>query len=120
MHSPLCALQTATLDAAHAHIDTTPVLTSLLQLFWEAFPADGGSARTTYMFAYSDAHPDRPTFERLLDAYFALLPAYQGLGPDGLDALKFKRVLFGGFPCYADSPLKPGGVCECECIGTVD
>jgi lycopene cyclase CruP len=79
-----------------------------LQLFWEAFPADGGSARTTYMFAYSDAHPDRPTFERLLDAYFALLPAYQGLGPDGLDGLKFKRVLFGGFPCYADSPLKPG------------
>ncbi|KAF6255437.1 hypothetical protein COO60DRAFT_211816 [Scenedesmus sp. NREL 46B-D3] len=79
-----------------------------MQLFWEAFPAEGGGARTTYMFAYSDAHPDRPTFERLLDAYFALLPAYQGLDAGGLDALRFKRVLFGGFPCYADSPLKPG------------
>jgi hypothetical protein len=64
------------------------------------------------MFAYSDAHPDRPTFERLLDAYFALLPAYQGLGSEGLEALRFKRVLFGGFPCYADSPLKPGA-CVC-------
>uniref|UniRef100_A0A383W650 Uncharacterized protein n=1 Tax=Tetradesmus obliquus TaxID=3088 RepID=A0A383W650_TETOB len=79
-----------------------------MQLFWEAFPADGGASRTTYMFAYSDAEPSRPTFERLLDAYFKLLPAYQGLGQQGLAGLQFKRVLFGGFPCYADSPLKPG------------
>jgi hypothetical protein len=43
------------------------------------------------------------------------------LGIDDLDALKFKRVLFGGFPCYADSPLKPGRVdwqaVECRHIG---
>lgn len=26
-----------------------------LQLFWEAFPAEGGAARTTYMFTYAGA-----------------------------------------------------------------
>jgi lycopene cyclase CruP len=40
---------------------------SHMQVFWEAFPAEGGSSRTTYMFAYSDAEPERPTFEALLD-----------------------------------------------------
>jgi hypothetical protein len=74
-----------------------------LQLFWEAFPAEGGAARTTYMFAYTDAHPSRPSFEQFLDAYFALLPQYQGVP---LEALKFKRVLFGGFPSYPDGPLR--------------
>lgn len=34
-----------------------------LQMFWEAFPACGGTARTTYMFAYADADPRRPSFE---------------------------------------------------------
>lgn len=29
-----------------------------MQLFWEAFPADGGAARTTYMFAYSGESAD--------------------------------------------------------------
>jgi hypothetical protein len=29
-----------------------------VQLFWEAFPAEGGKSRTTYMFAYSGK--DRP------------------------------------------------------------
>ncbi|GIL61771.1 hypothetical protein Vafri_16159, partial [Volvox africanus] len=75
-----------------------------MQLFWEAFPAEGGRARTTYMFAYSDAHPDRPTFEQLLDTYFEMLPQYQGLS---LEQLRFKRVLFGGFPCYNNGPLPP-------------
>jgi len=41
------------------------------------------------------------------DTYFSLLPAYQGL--PSLDAIKFKRVLFGGFPCYSSAtPLAPG------------
>ncbi|GFR41663.1 hypothetical protein Agub_g2405, partial [Astrephomene gubernaculifera] len=75
-----------------------------MQLFWEAFPAEGGSARTTYMFAYSDAHPERPTFEQLLDTYFEMLPGYQNLP---LSQLRFKRVLFGGFPCYSNGPLPP-------------
>ena len=34
-----------------------------LQLFWEAFPAEGGSARTTYMFAYCDTDRQRPSIE---------------------------------------------------------
>jgi len=25
-----------------------------LQLFWQAFPAEGGAARSTYMFSYAD------------------------------------------------------------------
>jgi lycopene cyclase CruP len=75
------------------------------QLFWEAFPAEGGAARTAYMFLYSDTHPDRPTFTSLLDTYLELLPSYQNVS---LADIAFKRVLFGGFPCYMrGSPLKP-------------
>jgi hypothetical protein len=32
------------------------VAAAVLQLFWEAFPAEGGRSRTTYMFAYSGEH----------------------------------------------------------------
>ncbi len=75
------------------------------QLFWEAFPAEGGAARTAYMFLYSDTHPDRPTFTSLLNTYLELLPGYQNIS---LDDIAFKRVLFGGFPCFTrGSPLKP-------------
>lgn len=69
----------------------------------EAFPAEGHAARTTYMFTYADAAPERPTFESLLATYFRLLPQYQGVP---LDSLKLKRVLFGAFPCFASSPLR--------------
>jgi hypothetical protein len=31
-------------------------------------------------------------------------PGYQGVP---LAQLRFKRVLFGGFPCYRDGPLQP-------------
>ncbi|MEW5307740.1 MAG: hypothetical protein WDW36_010116 [Sanguina aurantia] len=79
-----------------------------MQLFWEAFPAEGGTARTTYMFAYSDATPERPSFESLLDTYFELLPAYQKMEKTTLASdLHYKRVLFGGFPCYNSGPLVP-------------
>ena len=40
----------------------------------------------------------------LLDKYFQLQPGYQGVP---LADLRFKRVLFGGFPCYSDGPLQP-------------
>ena len=40
----------------------------------------------------------------LLDRYFELLPGYQNCS---LTDLSFKRVLFGGFPCYSSSPLQP-------------
>ncbi len=72
------------------------------QYFWEAFPARDG--RTTYLFTYVDAHPDRPSLESLFDDYFRLLPEYQGVS---LEQLQFKRALFGCFPCYRQSPLKP-------------
>jgi lycopene cyclase CruP len=75
------------------------------QLFWEAFPAEGGTARTAYMFLYSDNRPERPSFSALLDRYLSLLPQYQGVD---LKDVKFKRLLMGGFPCYMDkSPLPP-------------
>jgi lycopene cyclase CruP len=71
------------------------------QYFWEAFPARDG--RTTYLFTYLDAHPQRPSLEFLLDEYFRLLPEYQGIE---LSELDFKRVLFGFFPAYKQSPTR--------------
>lgn len=72
------------------------------QYFWEAFPARDG--RTTYLFTYVDAHPDRPSLEHLFEDYFRLLPDYQQVS---LDQLQIKRALFGFFPCYRHSPLQP-------------
>jgi lycopene cyclase CruP len=70
------------------------------QYFWEAFPARDG--RTTYLFTYLDAHPDRITLEDLFDDYWRLLPEYQQVA---LEDLHIKRALFGFFPCYRASPL---------------
>jgi lycopene cyclase CruP len=71
------------------------------QYFWEAFPAKDG--RTTYLFTYIDADPQRFGLESLFEDYFRLLPAYQGVE---LNQLQFKRGLFGFFPSYRQSPLK--------------
>jgi lycopene cyclase CruP len=71
------------------------------QYFWEAFPARDG--RTTYLFTYLDAQPERPSLHQLFDDYFALLPEYQGID---LADLTLQRALFGFFPCYRDSPLR--------------
>ena len=71
------------------------------QYFWEAFPARGG--RTTYLFTYLDAHPQRPSLEFLFEEYLRLLPEYQGVE---LSQLDFQRVLFGFFPAYRDSPIR--------------
>jgi lycopene cyclase CruP len=70
------------------------------QYFWEAFPARDG--RTTYLFTYADAHPQRPSFRELLEDYLALLPQYQEVD---LAAVTFQRLLMGFFPAYQDSPL---------------
>jgi lycopene cyclase CruP len=72
------------------------------QYFWEAFPARDG--RTTYLFTYVDTHPDRPSLETLFEEYLRLLPDYQSVS---LADLTWKRALFGFFPCYRRSPLKP-------------
>lgn len=71
------------------------------QYFWEAFPARDG--RTTYLFTYLDAHPDRFSIEFLFTEYLRLLPTYQQVE---LAQLNFHRCLFGCFPAYRDSPLK--------------
>ena len=72
------------------------------QYFWEAFPARDG--RTTYLFTYLDAHPDRLSLEDLFEDYFRLLPEYQQVE---LAQLQWQRALFGFFPCYRNSPLQP-------------
>ncbi|MBH8562135.1 FAD-binding oxidoreductase [Nostoc sp. CENA67] len=71
------------------------------QYFWEAFPARDG--RTTYLFTYMDAHPQRLSLEALFEEYLRLLPEYQGVA---LNQLQFQRALFGFFPTYRQSPLK--------------
>jgi lycopene cyclase CruP len=71
------------------------------QYFWEAFPARDG--RTTYLFTYLDAHPDRFSVEFLFEEYLHLLPTYQNIE---LAQLNFRRCLFGCFPSYRASPLK--------------
>jgi lycopene cyclase CruP len=71
------------------------------QYFWEAFPARDG--RTTYLFTYMDAHPQRLNLEALFEEYLRLLPEYQEVE---LEQIKFKRALFGFFPTYRQSPLK--------------
>ncbi len=71
------------------------------QYFWEAFPARDG--RTTYLFTYLDAHPERPSLEFLFEEYLRLLPEYQAVE---LSQLDFQRMLFGFFPAYRDSPIR--------------
>jgi lycopene cyclase CruP len=71
------------------------------QYFWEAFPARDG--RTTYLFTYLDANPERFSLEFLLEEYLRLLPEYQQIE---LSELEFKRFLFGFFPAYQNSPLQ--------------
>jgi lycopene cyclase CruP len=71
------------------------------QYFWEAFPAKDG--RTTYMFTYVDADPQRPSFAELMEDYLFWLPKYQEIE---LAQLEFQRVLFGFFPSYKQNPLQ--------------
>ncbi|XP_020079928.1 uncharacterized protein LOC109703605 isoform X3 [Ananas comosus] len=69
----------------------------------QAFPAGSGPTdRTTYMFTYVDAQPGALKLEELLEEYWDLMPAYQGIS---LDQLEILRVIFGIFPTYRDSPL---------------
>ena len=78
----------------------TPIINNC-QYFWEAFPAKDG--RTTYMFSYLDANPQRPSLEYFMSEYLRLLPEYQNIE---LEQLDFKRFLFGFFPAYKDSPIE--------------
>ncbi|MGD1712304.1 FAD-dependent oxidoreductase [Dapis sp. BLCC M172] len=87
-------------DTGDIFASFTPVQNQC-QYFWEAFPARDG--RTTYLFTYLDAHPDRFSLEFFFEEYLRLLPEYQKVE---LSQLTFQRALFGFFPCYRQSPLK--------------
>ncbi|GIL49897.1 hypothetical protein Vafri_6207 [Volvox africanus] len=78
---------------------------NLAQYFWEAFPAASGPTdRTTYMFTYLTADSYRPPLAAMLEDYWRLMPQYQGVE---LEDITFKRVLFGFFPTFKDTPLRP-------------
>ncbi|MBD2462545.1 FAD-binding oxidoreductase [Oscillatoria sp. FACHB-1407] len=87
-------------DTGDLLVSFTP-MQNQCQYFWEAFPARDG--RTTYLFTYLDAEPERPNLEDFFADYLNLLPQYQAVE---LPQLQFQRALFGFFPCYRDSPLK--------------
>jgi lycopene cyclase CruP len=75
-------------------VSFTP-LQNQCQYFWEAFPARDG--RTTYLFTYMDAHPERLSLEAMFEDYLRLMPEYQGVE---LAQLQLQRALFGFFPSY--------------------
>ncbi|MDY6936491.1 MAG: FAD-binding oxidoreductase [Cyanobacteriota bacterium] len=87
-------------DTGDLFVSFTPIQHQC-QYFWEAFPAQDG--RTTYLFTYLDAHPDRFSLEFFFEEYLRLLPEYQNADIAQLD---FKRALFGFFPSYRNSPLR--------------
>ncbi|MBE9129960.1 FAD-dependent oxidoreductase [Coleofasciculus sp. LEGE 07081] len=87
-------------DTGDLIVSFTPIQTQC-QYFWEAFPARDG--RTTYLFTYLDAHPQRPSLEFFVEEYLRLLPEYQDVE---LSQIDFKRVLFGFFPSYKNSPIR--------------
>ncbi|XP_042479008.1 uncharacterized protein LOC122059967 isoform X2 [Macadamia integrifolia] len=92
-----------TSDVIYSSSSVKKVGDSDVHYFWEAFPAGSGPMdRTTYMFTYLDPQPGCPKLEDLLEDYWDLMPAYQGVSLDDLEIL---RVLFGIFPTYCDSPL---------------
>lgn len=77
-----------------------------VQLYWERFPSGAEGDVTTYMFAYCDAVPERPTLTAMLAAYFRRLPAYAGVtAAEELEHVTLRRALFGFFPCHRDAPL---------------
>jgi len=87
-------------DSGDLLVSFTP-LQNQCQYFWEAFPA--GDGRTTYLFTYIDAHPERLSLEALFEDYLHLMPGYQGVE---LAQLQLQRALFGFFPSYRQSPLR--------------
>ncbi|XP_050207217.1 uncharacterized protein LOC126656650 [Mercurialis annua] len=93
----------STSDVIYSSASVKKIKESEVQLFWEAFPAGSGSTdRTTYMFTYVSPQPGSPKLEDLLEAYWDLMPKYQGVV---LDNLEIMRVIYGIFPTYRDSPL---------------
>ncbi len=88
-------------DSGDLLVSFTP-LQHQCQYFWEAFPARDG--RTTYLFTYMDAAPERLSLEDLFEDYLRLMPEYQGVE---LAQLQLQRALFGFFPSYRHSVRSP-------------
>ena len=64
-------------DVIYTDTPITKKATSQLQYFWEAFPAGSSKEdRTTYLFTYMDAHPDRPTIEEVKPKVYAVFCPY--------------------------------------------
>lgn len=91
-------------DVIYTDTPLTKKSQSQLQYFWEAFPAGSGARdRTTYLFTYMDAKPERPSILEIMDDYWELLPRYQGFD---IDSLEVQRILYGMFPTYRASPIQ--------------
>eukprot|EP01025_Chloroclados_australasicus_P020507 TRINITY_DN2162_c0_g1_i2.p1 TRINITY_DN2162_c0_g1~~TRINITY_DN2162_c0_g1_i2.p1 ORF type:complete len:538 (-),score=39.30 TRINITY_DN2162_c0_g1_i2:30-1643(-) len=97
----------STADIIYSNSDILPVNKqeqNLLQYFWEAFPAGSHPQdRTTYMFSYMDAEPYRPSLLDIMEDYWDLMPKYQDVD---LKNIEIRRILYGMFPTYRDSPLQ--------------
>ncbi|KAK4339842.1 hypothetical protein RND71_041304 [Anisodus tanguticus] len=95
--------ENSTSDVIFSSASTKEAGQSLVQYFWEAFPAGSGPIdRTTYMFTYVDPQPGSPQLEELLEDYWDLMPKYQDVSLDDLEIL---RIIYGIFPTYRDRPL---------------
>ncbi|KAF6259744.1 hypothetical protein COO60DRAFT_1700692 [Scenedesmus sp. NREL 46B-D3] len=69
------------------------------QYWWERFPAAGGAATTSYMFAFTDPHPaNARLLQHMAAVYAAQLPTYLGVPPG---SLRVERGVFGVVPCYS-------------------
>jgi hypothetical protein len=74
--------------AVPAHTDCMAVLLVLCcrsacqQYWWERFPAQGGAATTSYMFAFTDPHPaNAGLLQHMARVYAEQLPTYLGEAP---------------------------------------
>ncbi len=92
-------------DLLYSNTPTIDKGPSQVHWFWEAFPASSGPEdRTTYLFMYCDAKPERPSILECFEDYWTLMPEYQGLA--SVDDLTFKRAVCQFFPTYKRSPLR--------------
>ncbi|GAB5036151.1 lycopene beta epsilon cyclase protein isoform 2 [Nannochloropsis oceanica] len=93
-------------DLLYSNTPTLDKGKSQVHWFWEAFPASSGKEdRTTYLFMYCDAKPERPSILECFEDYWDLMPAYQNVD-GGIDSLTFKRAVCNFFPTYKSSPLR--------------
>jgi flavin-dependent dehydrogenase len=71
------------------------------------FAHEKKGVKTTYMYTFMDVNKNRPSLEKLMEDYWSMLSHYQPSIMDPERDLDIKRVLFGYFPTFDGSPLKP-------------